>query len=75
MFLIGDAASAAKSGQKVPSGYYNIELMLSAAAKSVCGTGMDARGLAETELAEGARRGTPAMLGAWTEWADRVLVF
>jgi uncharacterized protein involved in oxidation of intracellular sulfur len=28
IFLMGDAAYCAKSGQKVPDGYYNIELML-----------------------------------------------
>lgn len=80
VFLIGDGASTAKRGQKVPSGYYNIELMLGAVARhggeiGVCGTCMDARGLTETELAEGAQRGTLAMLGEWTEWADKVLVF
>ena len=28
LFLIGDAASCAKAGQKVPQGFCNIELML-----------------------------------------------
>jgi sulfur relay (sulfurtransferase) complex TusBCD TusD component (DsrE family) len=28
VFLIGDAASCAKAGQKVPQGYYNTERML-----------------------------------------------
>jgi uncharacterized protein involved in oxidation of intracellular sulfur len=28
VFLMGDAASAAKSGQQTPNGYYNIERML-----------------------------------------------
>lgn len=28
VFLIGDAASCAKGGQKVPEGFYNIEVML-----------------------------------------------
>jgi uncharacterized protein involved in oxidation of intracellular sulfur len=41
----------------------------------VCGTCMDARGIAESELAEGARRGTLAQLTEWTSWADKVLVF
>ena len=30
LFLIGDAASCAKRGQKVPQGYYNVEVMLGA---------------------------------------------
>ena len=32
LFLLGDAAACAKSGQKVPQGYYNIADMLSAAS-------------------------------------------
>ena len=63
VFLIGDAASCAKGHQKVPSGYYSLEVMLRGAAGhgaaiGVCGTCMDARGIAETELTEGARRST-----------------
>ena len=43
IFLVGDAASCAKGGQKVPQGYYNIEVMLRAVARhgaevGVCGT-------------------------------------
>ncbi|MBI3047636.1 MAG: DsrE family protein [Acidobacteria bacterium] len=30
-FLLGDAAACAKRNQKVPEGYYNIEVMLHAA--------------------------------------------
>lgn len=80
VFLIGDAAAAAKRGQKVPQGFYSIEVMLGGVAHhggetGVCGTCMDARGLAESELAEGARRSTLAQLGEWTAWADKVLVF
>ncbi len=33
VFLIGDAASCAKAGQKVPQGYYNVETMLRATAR------------------------------------------
>ena len=28
LFLVGDAASCAKANQKVPQGYYNVEVML-----------------------------------------------
>jgi uncharacterized protein involved in oxidation of intracellular sulfur len=61
MFLVGDAASCAKSGQKVPQGYYNIETMMKALGQGgctvgVCSTCMDARGLNDTDLVEGTRR-------------------
>jgi len=80
MFLIGDAAACAKSGQKVPEGFYNIQVMLGRVLRNngqigVCGTCMDARGIAETELAEGTRKSTLAELTAWTQWADKVIVF
>ena len=41
----------------------------------VCGTCIDARGVAESELVEGALRGTMDGLTAWTRWADKVIVF
>lgn len=80
VFLIGDAASCAKKGQKVPQGYYNIEVMSAGVAKrggkvGVCGTCMDARGLAEADLLEGAHRSTLDELTQWTVEADKVLVF
>ena len=79
-FLMGDAASCAKSGQKVPEGFYNLQLMLGRVVRNgaeigVCGTCMDARGIADTELMEGAHRSTMAELTAWTQWADKVIVF
>ncbi|MCF7822330.1 MAG: DsrE family protein [Mariprofundaceae bacterium] len=80
-FLMGDAASASKGGQKVPAGYYNVETMIHQVAScgedcvSVCGTCMDARGLQVEELAAGIHRGTLNELADWTEWADQVLVF
>lgn len=80
LFLIGDAAACAKSGQKVPQGFYNTELMLKSVIRhksevGVCGTCMDARGIAETELAEGATRSTLEQLTDWTIWADKVITF
>ena len=80
LFLVGDAASCAKANQKVPQGFYNVEVMLRAAARrgaeiGVCGTCMDARGVTETELAEGSHRSTLEQLTEWTQWADKALVF
>lgn len=80
VFLLGDAASCAKAGQRVPQGYYNLEVMLRAVARrggeiGVCGTCMDARGMGEGELAEGTHRSSLEQLTDWTQWAERVLVF
>jgi uncharacterized protein involved in oxidation of intracellular sulfur len=80
VFLIGDAASCAKGGQKVPEGFYSLQVMLGRVVRNgaeigVCGTCMDARGIAETELIEGSRRSTMAELTTWTQWADKVIVF
>ncbi len=80
VFLMGDAASCAKGGQKVPTGYYNIGDMLGAVIRrngtvAVCGTCMDARGIADADLVQGALRGTLDLLTEWTEGAEKVLVF
>ena len=80
VFLIGDAAACAKRGQQTPNGYYNLERMLSAIARrggrvGVCGSCMDARGMADEELVEGAHRSTMDELTDWTLAADRVLTF
>jgi uncharacterized protein involved in oxidation of intracellular sulfur len=80
VFLMADAVVAAKSGQKTPDGYYNVERMLKGvlAGKGqvlLCGTCMDARGLADAELLAGVRRSTMAELATATASADRVLVF
>ena len=79
VFLMADAVGCAKAGQKVPEGYYSVQLMLGKVLRKgevgLCGTCMDARGMAETEIVEGAKRGTMAQLGDWTVQADKVLVF
>ena len=77
VFLMGDAVACAKAGQKVPAGYYNAGDMLRTAGGEValCGTCMDARGLLDDDLVEGARRGTLKQLAEWTAAADKVLVF
>ena len=79
LFLMADAVACAKSGQKVPEGYYNLQLMLGKVLRkgevALCGTCMDARGLREEDMVEGARRSTLAQLADWTAEADKVLVF
>ncbi len=80
VFMLGDAASCAKSGQKVPEGFYNLQLMLNRVMRGggtvgVCGTCMEARGISEAELIEGTQKSTLAELASWTQWADKVLVF
>lgn len=80
MFLIGNAAACAKRGQRTPDGFYNLERMLKVVTArhglvGVCGTCMDARGLAGTGLAESCRRSSLEELTDWTLWADRMLVF
>ncbi|HVO16402.1 MAG TPA: DsrE family protein [Alphaproteobacteria bacterium] len=80
IFLMADAVVAAKTSQKTPDGYYNVERMLKRVlgAKGqvlLCGTCMDARGLTDAELMAGARRSTMDELAAATLAADKLLVF
>jgi uncharacterized protein involved in oxidation of intracellular sulfur len=42
---------------------------------AVCGTCMDARGIGDAELVDGAHRGTMAELVEWHQWADKALAF
>lgn len=81
VFLIGDAVACAKHGQQAPSGYYNIEAMLGTLLQNhgevgVCGSCLDARGIADADVTQGARRSSMEELTTWTgEWADKVVVF
>lgn len=80
VFLMADAVLSAKSGQKTPNGYYNVERMLKGVLKPhgrvlLCGTCMDARGLTEGDLMEGAERSTMDALAKATVEADKVAVF
>lgn len=80
VFLIGDAASSAHRNQKVPQGFYSIEVMLGNVARhggevGICGTCMDARGMGDSDITEGTHRSTLVELADWTAWADKVLVF
>jgi uncharacterized protein involved in oxidation of intracellular sulfur len=80
LFLIADAVTSARHGQKPPEGYYDIELMLKHIIRSegrvmLCGTCMDARGLASEEVVDGATRSNMSELADAIAAADRVLVF
>ena len=80
VFLMADAVLAAKANQKTPEGYYNLERMLRRVTMAggkvlLCGTCMDARGLTEAELVEGARRSSMDELAQASLAADKVLVF
>lgn len=79
VFLMADSVHCAKAGQKVPEGYYNIEIMLDRIIRkgevALCGTCMDARGMAETDMMKGVRRSTLKELAEWTAHADKVVTF
>lgn len=80
IFLMADAVSAAKSGQKTPDGYYNVERMLKGvlAGKGqvlLCGACTEARGIGDADVVAGARRSSMAELAALTIAAEKVLVF
>jgi uncharacterized protein involved in oxidation of intracellular sulfur len=70
----------AVAGQRVPYGYYHLGRMIEALGRrgaevGLCGTCLDARGIADERLVVGARRSTLEELADWTVWAERVIVF
>jgi uncharacterized protein involved in oxidation of intracellular sulfur len=79
VFLMGDAVSGAKTGQKTPDGFYNAERMIKRAALKgkvlLCGTCMDARSISEEEIVKDAQRSSMDELADVTMAADKVLVF
>ena len=80
VFLMGDAVGCAVAGQKTPDGFYNLERMLKGLAKKgvpvgCCGTCLQARGIGDDLLAEGAHHSSLEELTDWTLWADRVVSF
>lgn len=79
VFLMADAVAAARKGQKTPEGYYNMERMLRRLNLKgrvlLCGTCMDARGLTDEDVLDGAHRSTMDELAEATATADKVLVF
>ena len=80
LFLMADAVTAARHGQRPPEGYYNIELMVKRVIRGtgrvmLCGTCMDARGLTTEDVLDGAAISNMAELADAICAADRVLVF
>jgi len=80
VFLMADATTCGKAGQKTPQGYYNLERMFkSLATKKVpvgaCGSCLDARALDETQLTQGIQRSSMEELTDWCQWADNIITF
>ena len=81
IFLTGDGVFVAKSGQKTPREYYNLEVMLRALlGKGVkvvaCRTCAAARGLSQEELIEGVVVGTTVGdLARWVKESQKMLTF
>jgi uncharacterized protein involved in oxidation of intracellular sulfur len=80
VFLMGDAVTCAMAGQKLPDGYYHLDRMILSAVRhgaeiGCCGTCMDARGIDDAHLVDGARRSTLDELADWSAWADKVITF
>jgi uncharacterized protein involved in oxidation of intracellular sulfur len=67
------------AGQQLPEGHYHLDRMLKPLIRqgevACCGTCMDARGLEEAKLVEGARRSTLDELAEWALWAETTLTF
>jgi uncharacterized protein involved in oxidation of intracellular sulfur len=79
VFLLGDAVACAVAGQQLPEGHYHLDRMLKPLLRrgqvGLCGTCLDARGLRESQMVDGARRSTLEELTDWILWADKTLVF
>jgi uncharacterized protein involved in oxidation of intracellular sulfur len=79
LFFVGDGAWCGVRDHKVPDGMHDVEWMiksfLAGGCAAVCGTCMEARGIAPEMLIEGTSKSTLAELTAWTRQANQVLVF
>jgi uncharacterized protein involved in oxidation of intracellular sulfur len=78
VFNFADAVISVTTGQKVPNGFYNLGKMTKALIDKGgvignCGACMDARGMADEQLIDGAHRSSMAELAEWTLWADKVI--
>ena len=80
VFLLGDAVSIAKKGQKTPDGYYNLESMLvdlieKGVTVRACGSCLSARGLELKDLVEGVEKGSMMILSEWVKESCNVISF
>ncbi len=80
LFLMGDAVVSAIDNQDLPDGYYHLDRMLKNLARKggeigCCGTCLDARGIGDGQLVDGAHRSTMEQLADWTLEADRIVSF
>jgi len=80
IFLLGDGVAIAKKGQKTPTGYYNLALMLGELVKAgadvrTCATCLSARGIEAHELAEGVTVGKMLDLARWAGESSKVITF
>ena len=80
IFLMADAVTAALPHQETPNGYYNIGRMLELVVRhegvvKLCGSCIQARGLAALPLQDGLEVSNMQQLAQWTLGADKVLVF
>jgi uncharacterized protein involved in oxidation of intracellular sulfur len=79
VFLMGDAVACAVAGQNLPDGHYHLDRMLKPLVRQArvacCGSCLDARGLSEELLVDGARPSTLDELADWALWADTTLTF
>jgi len=80
IFLLADSVSCGLTGQKTPSGYYNVETMLkSIIDKGVevkaCGMCIEARGLNNLDLIEGIQPSNMVELSEWVCDSDKAMTF
>ncbi|MHA1917051.1 MAG: DsrE/DsrF/TusD sulfur relay family protein [Candidatus Ranarchaeia archaeon] len=80
IFLMGDAVAIAKTQQKTPPGYYNLEDILTRIIKKggevqACGTCLQARGMNQSELIKGIEPSTMNKLTTWVQESNKILTF
>jgi uncharacterized protein involved in oxidation of intracellular sulfur len=79
VYLTGDGVACARSGQKTPNGYYNVERMLKPVVRKgmvmACRRCMEARGIEESDLLEGVRQVRLAEAAMQVLDADKVLTY
>jgi len=80
VFLLGDGVICGLAGLNPPDATYNVHELFKQLTQrdvpiGVCFPCMEQRGVPDTMLIEGARRSTMDDLTAWTEEAEKVLVF